>query len=559
VWLALAGVAVAAGLLGGPLLAHAPRLPDGNDVLFAIHAGRGFAEALAEGTLWPRWLESSSAGLGAPIFVFYPPAAYYAVAGLSAVFGGVVPGLSAAFLVLGALAGVTFVLAFRRDAGGPALAAGGALFVLAPYHALDLYWRTALAEYAAFVWIPLLLVTARRAVEGRGADGVAGFALACAGLAVTHVVTAVLAVLALAPYAGVHLARSGRWGRAAPLAAGGLLAGALAAAYLVPLAAQRDLVQLDWARESPYGDFRRNFVGRDEVRLGYDPAPIGPWVDRAAGAQALLAAAALASYALARRGATSRDAGRRGTSRDDEVLAHAALSAWVLLLQLPASEPLWRAVPGLATAQFPWRFQIFQATSACALVTLALSTRGRHGALPRLLCAAGALPGLVLAAQVATRADLAVEPGVAEAPGVRRLVMREYLPRGAPPPRALPRGLPPARLVGGGRVRVQRWAAHERVVRTASPRDDLLLVRTFHYPGWSARVDGAPVAARPHPVPARGRGAESAVLLAVAVPAGEHTVRLRFEPTGDRALGAAATAAGALVLAGLVAARRRTR
>ena len=36
-----------------------------------------FTALLKDGTLYPRWLPSSYDGLGAPIFYFYPPLAFY--------------------------------------------------------------------------------------------------------------------------------------------------------------------------------------------------------------------------------------------------------------------------------------------------------------------------------------------------------------------------------------------------------------------------------------------------------------------------------------------------
>ena len=59
-----------------------------------------FTEALRQGTLYPRWLPHSFEGLGAPVFYFYPPAAFYLVslfglAGLSAY-----PALLAAYFTI---------------------------------------------------------------------------------------------------------------------------------------------------------------------------------------------------------------------------------------------------------------------------------------------------------------------------------------------------------------------------------------------------------------------------------------------------------------------------
>jgi Bacterial membrane protein YfhO len=73
-------------------------------------------------------------------------------------------------------------------------------------------------------------------------------------------------------------------------------------------------------------------------------------------------------------------------------------------------------------------------------------------------------------------------------------------------------------------ARIVEYSPH-RVRVAASTRDDALLVLTdTYYPGWQAFVDG-----QPQPL-VRG----DLLFRVVPVPAGEHTVELRFEPTSVR-------------------------
>jgi hypothetical protein len=101
---------------------------------------------------------------------------------------------------------------------------------------------------------------------------------------------------------------------------------------------------------------------------------------------------------------------------------------------------------------------------------------------------------------------------------------RELVPRpGAPVPRP------------SGEVEVRVYEPERVVLRTAGERPALVILTDAGFPGWQARVDGAP---------ARVRRANFA-LRAVAVDAGEHEIELRYRPTSFR-LGAALALAAAL-------------
>ena len=184
-----------------------------------------FAQQLRAGVLYPRWLPASHDGLGAPVFYYYPPLAFYP-AGLLAALGmtpyaAIVATFGLAFAASGA--------AMYRWAEGwtDHPLAASLLYMAAPYHLADFYGRGALAETCAIALIPLLALGLKRVAEGRGP---ALLAVGYAAIVATHLPLALLASLFLiAPYALVL-----GWRRphifAAPLALGL----GLCAVYLVP-------------------------------------------------------------------------------------------------------------------------------------------------------------------------------------------------------------------------------------------------------------------------------------------------------------------------------------
>lgn len=568
----------ASAVFGWPLLAN-KALPMGSDVSYHAQWAQGFVEALGDGSLYPRWISETNRGFGAPIFVFYPPLSYYAVAAAWLATGEILSALRVTLAAAAFLAGLSFWLAARRMASEPGATVGAVLYILLPYHVLDLYERFALAEFCAFVWFPLLFLAvwrlARRPCWRSWFLLTAGFA----GLALTHLMSAYLVLFVLGPYALVQTQRAGAPKRLLPMAAAGLVALLCCAVYLVPFLAQRELVHLDWF-DGPHYDWRRNFTFRDEEAFGFRPDSIKPWVNAAAVTQALVALAAWAVLSL-RFGPAALEARDAETWRDGRT--HVALSFWALFLQTPLSSMLWANVPQLGAAQFPWRFSALQMLAGCFVCAYALSSKKaapldtgvapeaepeelpwevrwlsvtlrRRPALAVGLLVVAATPALVVSARLTQVHPYTFDEELARSPAYRTRVVQEFFPRGVQDWLGFSK-LPyddekKAMLTGPGQVDVLAWQAHLRRLRVETPEPNQLRLQSFAYPGWQATLDG-------QPAPILEGDPRQIVILDVA--AGRHEIELRHEPTWDMKLGAALSACGLVLLLGLggIAARRR--
>lgn len=129
------------------------------------------------------------------------------------------------------------------------------------------------------------------------------------------------------------------------------------------------------------------------------------------------------------------------------------------------------------------------------------------------------------------QAQLAAGPGAAPAVVVECMpAVTQTVPVGAAVPTAL----------------IERYTAEEVVVRTQGDQGGVLVLSDAFYPGWQAEVDGQPAPICPANVLFRG----------VPLPAGEHQVVFRYQPSGWRS-GWMAAAAGwlAILILGAVAGR----
>jgi hypothetical protein len=340
-----------------------------------------FAGELGRGILYPRWLPQSHGGLGAPVFHYYAPIAFYVGAGLRLI--GLTP--YAAMLATFALAWFGSGVAMLHCLGSPRgrSLAGAVLYMVLPYHILDFYRRGALAEFCIYPLIPVLVMALRRGGEGRG---FVPLAFVYAALLMTHLPMALVTSLFLIlPY--VLSRRSILSARLASIVAGLALGLALAAIYLVPALILQHVVSIEnlWSG-GELNPANWSFFTPDR------------WPD---GSSVLLFVAitiALAIVALP--AAIQRD----------------RLAWWAILLcavVAGAVPGLW-SLPLLAKVQFPWR--------ALVLVEFAVALALARSKAPLVVLAPAVTPALILSVALLgpagvsylTIADLSRHPDVLE-------------------------------------------------------------------------------------------------------------------------------------------------
>jgi len=186
-----------------------------------------FTALMRHGVIWPRWLPWSHDGLGAPVFYFYGPVAFWA-AGLLGLIGlGTWPSLLGAAFVGLACSGIAMHAFLRGYSKRPLL--GAAFYMAAPYHLLDFARRGALAEFTAITLLPLVAIGIRRAVRGRPAILAAGYAM----LIMAHLPIALLASIFLIPMVSLVEDGANKIG-ITRIVAGLVLGIGIAAAYLLP-------------------------------------------------------------------------------------------------------------------------------------------------------------------------------------------------------------------------------------------------------------------------------------------------------------------------------------
>jgi hypothetical protein len=516
-----------------------------------------------QGILWPRWLPGMVYGYGYPLFDFYPVLAYYPALILHRLSLSLLQSWNLSLALSMLASGLTMYLWARQVLGSRGGFVAAVAYMLAPYQLYDVYWRGS-AEALAFPLLPLVMWAARSAAQTRRWRFALVGVLAYAALLLTHVLSGVIFTLALAFYLAV-LVWAAQDRRTVVLRLAGMitLALGLAALFLVPAYVEKSQVQL-WRGITPGGlNFHNYFVSLSEL-LG--PAPASdPLLINPSPPQSLGWAASL----LALIGVLATWWGRAQLDREHKhhiTWASLTLIAAIVMM-LPVTEPIWARLPFMPFIQFPWRFSGVGSLAAALLAGAGVAVldnmtrEGRRCVAPDIavgLCAvmlaAGAAPWAY--PRLCPTPDEPTQSFYTKYERSTGLVgttsSGEYLPAAV---QAIPTDSPMVKALRAGQP-VIRWDAPAEGVHILQARDDGLsaelvlecdassqiVYRAFYFPGWQATLDGRPTSISIAP---------PLGLMAIDVPAGQHTVAVRFGSTPLRTASEVVSLVALLVFAAL--------
>ncbi|MEJ5308680.1 MAG: 6-pyruvoyl-tetrahydropterin synthase-related protein [Anaerolineae bacterium] len=521
-----------------------PSLPAATDAELHIFRIAEVGYSLRAGNLYPRWAANFYYGYGYPIFNYYAPLTYHLgnwVTGFHperAVAGAKILFIGAAFL--GAVGAYLLGREFGGQGGG---VLGAATFAFAPYIMLvNPHVRGDLAEVFALAIVPWALWSWERLWNNGGKAMFVTAVVTVAATLLSHNLTGLTTVLLLMTLSAWHWLIGKHHSRARWAFLAGVLAALLTAFFWLPFLLERKLIRLNVAGEGHY-DFRNHFVLLRDLLAFIKPID---W--RAAtnnppmSAGPLLIILAVAGFVVAliwhRQAPQFRRLGF--------YLSSSLLCFWLIT---PGSRQVWETIPGMAYYQFPWRFLGPLAALLVPLVAALGNVRLPHKtrvALLTFLCGIiliTALPGLypipwppdfgpvnpltLLDFELqgrwrgTTSTDDFIPTTVDVIPGPAQSLLDSYQS-------------PPI-------DRINHYTISDDTTVTAladvpwrnrfavrAPRETLLRLFLFDFPGWKAYVDGQETAI----TIAKPEG-----LITLKVPAGEHEVLLRFEDTPPRTAG----------------------
>lgn len=532
--LPLAGIVLLATIVILPVFVKG--FPSGFDAVRHYRWTTQFIDAIRDGAIYPRWLPAANESQGSPVPLYYPPLSFYVAAALSPLSGNTLRAIELSCWLALAFSGLTMYALSRSVLSAGLSLAAAALYMLAPYHLLDLYQGASPSEFWAFVWPPLLLLAINRVHRAAGLSGVGFLAVGYALMILTHVPVAFLTTLALAVYS---LSLTRKPATLVRIALGGAMGAGLAAIFLIPVLFETRYIWLffkfDYRDYFLFENLRGAFTS---TRFPVDSSLNSYLLDTD-----FVAVAPLILFLL---GSVLVWINRREirSFKQDSKWSVVVLPIWIvtgfsLLMTTRLSAPIWRIIPGLSFLFYPWRWLVIGSLGAALVPVFGLSRlKGdlKWRALKIGAVAAAILFNLLISVQMIWRAPHDPK-GLEE--GLLRRDTREYRP-----------------MWWDGQLRSELWRTPARVDRgdcnvvalddggikqsysVTATTESVVTLRPLYFPGWVAAVDGTPVTVRP---------SEEGNIQLMVEP-GTHALTLAFEDTWPRSLGKAVSAISCLIL-----------
>jgi uncharacterized membrane protein len=492
-----------------------------------------FDKVIRAGTPYPRWLPDINGGYGIPWMDFYPPGFYYLASLVNAVLKDWVITLFAVSVLGFAASGLAFYVLARTFYTRTASAIGAALYLTAPYHVLDLYWRGAMPEFVGFILVPLIIYFAFKTASSGKPRDLAGLGFCHGVFLMTHIPVAFLMTYALGFFGAVWAAKERDWRIASRVASGIAIALALSAIYLLPAALEVKDVQEHFSLIFPY---HASYI---TLMKGTDT--FGDAMNEAFAANVVALVIAIIVLRASRRYRTA-DSQPRSTEPATRLWVMMGITTAFMCTSL--SIYVSKLLPKIDVASFPWRWLVIAGLFTALLIAAAIDYLSRHSKMEarqlwfyRALIAAAIVLSISITVGRVINGALSNPPLVATADYVEA----GFTPKGSLDPHALPDTPQVTIQPEGGTSEVILWQPYHRQIAVKVEESKRVRLKTYNFPGWIALVDGEPT-----PMLSDQDGVQ-----VVEVSAGAHLIEVSFVNTPTRTLGASLSALGLLVAIGL--------
>lgn len=485
-------------------------IPSGHDFEFHFNSWIEVVEHWKHGNFYPHWAAMAHFGYGEARFIFYPPLSWITGALLGLVLPWNLVPAAYIWLVLTLAGWSMFALARhwmpRRDAIFAAV-----LYAANPYSLVIVYWRSAMAELMAAIFMPLLLLLILRSSEGGERRIFVPLSLLMAAGWLTNLPSAVMMNYSLIVLAAALAFSRKSLAPIAYAAAAAILGALLAGFYLLPAYHQQSWVNIGQVLAPgvrPVDNFLfTNTADADHNHFNLLISIIAVW-------QIAVAAFALALW------------------RRERHKLWPYLSVWSILsiaLMLKPTIALWDHLPELRFVQFPWRWLLCLSVPFAFAASVAFRRWWKRG----LVCAISLAVVLVVWHRVQVpwwdnTADIQ-EMLDNQQDQIGNEGTDEYVPAGADP-YEINKDAPFVQFDGTGEahVVVQRWLAEKRDITATASAPGKLVLRLFNYPSWRVLVNGREIYT--------GITAHTGQMV-VPIDAGENHVQITFAKGWDYTTG----------------------
>ncbi|HXU94373.1 MAG TPA: hypothetical protein VFP33_12030 [Gallionella sp.] len=486
-----------------------------------------YAHLLKAGIFPVRWGADLEGGYGYPIYNFFPPL-FLLISSIPSIAAGlaVASAIKIAVFLLTLAGGIGMYWFAREHFGKSGGLLSACLYILAPYHFIDLFNRNAFSEFTALAVAPFVFYGLARIAKEHEFQLRTALVLTASGsfFVLSHNLSVAMYAPLFLAYFFVNIAATGQWHRIGRLILPLVLTVAVTAFYTLPLLFEVRFVQT-WMLSTGRFDVLQNLL------------PIGGITARITFFSWLLFIGAMAVVMLRKRHIPAPTFA--------VLCAFGGLLLLSLFMITPASRLIWSQAEFLKWLQFPWRL-LSPATFLICFFAGALV----YSPFPRNVLLYGGIAlgivSLVTFSAVNRWAFVSLPEEQFTPSNIREsrlptTVFSEYLPiwvKDRPPPMNGPRLVATRQDVEIDRIEESPLRYAYEI--TAAGKSQIT-VHLYYFPGWRLQVNGRELAPQ---ITEQG-------LMRFRLPQGRSMVQLTFGDTPVRAAGNAISILGC-VLFGLL-------
>ncbi len=488
-------------------------LATGNDMhqhyqfAFTIH------QSLTNLEIYPGYAANFNEGYGDVAIRFYPPLTYYFLAISQIMIGNWFYASLFVFTILFFFSGIGAYLWAREEfsANQSLLAAG--ILIFAPYHINQIYNSFLLAEFAAAAVIPFCFLFVTKVCRNGRFQDVLGLAIFYAILILTHLPMTVIGSISFAIYGLFLLEKKSAFKTLAKLSVAILLALSASSFYWIRMITETKWINLSTETSfSDYYSYSNNFlfVPNNIINFATDNSFL--WL-----ADLMLLSVVLISipsliFFIKERKTLSKFS-----------IAVGAVFIFSVFITTPLSGFIWDNLPFLQKVQFPWRWLGIVACCGAVFASggiIRASETMKHSR--NFLLPLGL--GLSLLVFVFTTAFISKN-----ALFVGKNVINQKMETLSSTNSfecwwtiwATPNALKTKeKIIIADRIfEIEKWDAHERIIKVSAGKAGLMRVAIFYYPHWKSTVNAQEIELE--------KDSDGVILIPVG--AEESVVKLNFE------------------------------
>jgi hypothetical protein len=236
-------------------------IPGGNDMYQHFQFAQTFYDSLLKGNLYPSLQTESNFGLGDVGVRFYPPLASYLFSFFRFITGNWFDGSCLFFISLFFVSGLGVYLWVKEWYSDSAALIGAVVYILAPYHFVQIYIGSLYAEFTAAAIVPFCFLFITRICQKCRWIDVLGLMFSFALLTLSHLPTLIMASLVFLIYSLLSLRKENYFNSLFKLGISVLSSLLLTAFYWVKMVTELDFVKhTDEKYYTGYYSFAERFV-----------------------------------------------------------------------------------------------------------------------------------------------------------------------------------------------------------------------------------------------------------------------------------------------------------